>query len=138
MAGANFSTNSSVVFNDVTVGNNDQACTVATPDCPTGGGIGYNAGSGYDQASGWGSVNVSNLVNDWSLVTPIANTAASGSTASTTSVATSASSVTAGATVTFTATVTGSAGTPTGTVTFLVNNAVVGTGTLSSGQAPYT
>jgi subtilase family serine protease len=138
VAGANFSTNSSVVFNDITIGNNDNECTAATPDCPTGASIGYSAGSGYDQATGWGSVNVSNLVNDWSLVTPIANTSATGSTASTTSVATSATSVTAGATVTFTATVTGSAGTPTGTVTFLVNNAVVGTGTLSSGQATYT
>jgi subtilase family serine protease len=138
VAGANFSTNSSVVFNDVTAGNNDNLCAAATPECASGGLIGYSAGSGYDQASGWGSVNVNNLINDWSLVTPIASTGATGATTSTTSVTTSAGSVTAGASVVFTATVTGSAGTPTGTVTFLVNNAVVGTGTLTNGQATYT
>jgi subtilase family serine protease len=136
--GANFSTKSSVVFNDIITGNNNNVCTVATPECPTGGSIGYSAGTGYDLATGWGSVNVSNLVNDWGLVTPIANTSATGSTASSIAVATSSTSVAAGATVTFTATITGSAGTPTGTVTFLVNDAVVGTSALSNGQANYT
>jgi subtilase family serine protease len=142
-AGANFATKSSVVFNDVTTGNNDSACTQGTYNCPNGGSIGYNAVAGYDQATGWGSVNVNNLVNDWSAVTPIAMSGPAGTDASLTVVSVSPASVTASASVTLTATVTsattGVTTTPTGTVQFLVNNAIVGSGSLSSsGVATYS
>jgi subtilase family serine protease len=142
-AGANFATKSTVVFNDVTTGNNDSACTTGSYNCPSGGSIGYSAGSGYDQASGWGSVNVANLVNDWGAVSPIAVSGPTGSDASSTAVSVSATTVTANASVTLTATVTsattGVTTTPTGTVQFLVNNAIVGSGGLSSaGVATYS
>jgi hypothetical protein len=59
--------------------------------------------------------------------------------ASSTTLTTSAASVAAGASVTFTATVNGSAGTPTGTVTFLNGTASLGTGALNgSGVATLT
>ena len=137
-AGANFATKSSVVFNDVTTGNNDSACTQGTYNCPNGGSIGYNTGSGYDLATGWGSVNVANLVNDWSAVTPVAVSGPAGADVSSTVVSVSPASVTANATVTLTATVTsattGVTTTPTGTVQFLVNNTVVGSGGVGAGN----
>jgi subtilase family serine protease len=137
VAGANFAANSSVVFNDVTTGNNDSACTQGTYNCPNGGSIGYNAGTGYDLATGWGSVNVANLVNDWKAVTPIAASGPTGGDASSTAVTVSPASVTANAVVTLTATVssatTGVTTTPTGTVQFLVNNTVVGSGAVGAG-----
>ena len=143
VAGANFATNSSVVFNDVTTGNNDSACTEETYNCPSVAPIGYNAAAGYDLATGWGSVNVNNLVKDWSAVTPIAVSGPAGADASLTVVTVSPASVTANASVTLTATVTsattGVTTTPTGTVQFLVNNAIVGSGSLSSsGVATYS
>jgi subtilase family serine protease len=120
-AGQNTLTNSAVVFNDVTSGNNAMSCTAGSSSCGNGGTEGYNAGTGFDLATGWGSVNVANLANDWAGVTPL-GVGTLGSNTSTTNLTTSSGSVTAGTTVTLTATVTGSAGTPTGTVTFLANN----------------
>jgi hypothetical protein len=136
--GATVLTNSNVVFNDVTAGNNQMTCTTGTPNCPTGGSIGYTTASGYDLASGWGSVNLYNLANAWKSVAPLGS-GSNGTTTSATSLTASPGSVAAGASVTLTATVTGSAGTPTGTIQFLVNGAIVGSGTLNaSGIATYT
>jgi hypothetical protein len=57
---------SSNAFHDVISGNNDQACSTGTPDCPAGGGqIGYSAGAGYDQASGLGSIDAYNFAQQW-------------------------------------------------------------------------
>ena len=70
-AGQNTLTNSTVVFNDVTGGNNQMACTAGSINCGNGGTIGYTAVNGYDVATGWGSVNLANLANDWTLVTPL-------------------------------------------------------------------
>jgi hypothetical protein len=69
----------SCIFNDVTVGTNEGACTPGTPDCLSNGeayGVmsGYSAGSGYDLATGLGSVNANNLVNAWSTVTTLPST----------------------------------------------------------------
>ena len=136
VAGGNFSSNSGVVFNDVTAGNNDSQCTGGTPYCPSGAAIGYNAGTGYDLASGWGSINVSNLVAAWSKVTPIAVSGPAGTNVSVTAVS-APTTVAAGTSVTLTAVVTSfltSTVTPTGTVQFLVNKAAAGTPvTLNSG-----
>jgi hypothetical protein len=52
-------------FHDITTGNNQQVCQAATPNCPTGGYIGYTAGPGYDQATGLGSVDGYNFAQQW-------------------------------------------------------------------------
>jgi subtilase family serine protease len=145
-AGQNTLTNSTVVFNDVTTGNNNMPCAAGSINCPNGGSIGWSAGVGYDLASGWGSVNVANLANDWLLVTPL-GVGTLGPNLSLTSLAQPVPSSSAvGATVTLNATVSGSnvtaynpnatteAGllttsvgpTPTGTVQFLANNVALG------------
>ena len=54
------------------------------------------------------------------------------------SVATSNASVPESTAVTFTATVSGTPGTPTGTVTFLANGAVIGSAPIGGGQAAFT
>jgi hypothetical protein len=67
------------VFHDVTLGDNDQPCQPASPNCyaPSGAADGvqstnttayrpaYRAGSGYDFATGIGSINVYNLLANW-------------------------------------------------------------------------
>ena len=148
---AYYNPTSTSVFHDITTGNNNNPCTAGTANCPYGGSIGYTASTGYDLATGWGSIDLNNLANAWKVVTPLGsgslgpNISATGLTASSTSVA-------AGASVTLTATVAGltitslpyttltttPGPTPTGTVQFLVNNVIVGSGTLNaSGVATY-
>ena len=136
------STYYSSVFHDITVGNNNSPCTTGTPNCPTGGTIGYAAGTGYDQATGWGSVDAFALANDWKLVTPL-SLGTNGTSLSLTSVTTSTASVKAGATVSVTAQIasgtSGVTATPTGTVQFLVDNVLSGSAVaLSSGSATYS
>ena len=133
------STYYNTAFHDVTVGNNDSPCTAGTPNCPSGGSIGYSATVGYDLATGWGSVDAYNLANTWTLVTPV-STGSTGTQASTTTLAASPTSATAGNAVTITATVAngGAANStlPTGTVQFLVDNVASGGAvTLASGVA---
>jgi subtilase family serine protease len=133
-----FNTGSTSVFHDITTGNNSNPCTGGTTNCPNGGTIGFSAGVGYDLATGWGSVDLNNLANAWKLVTPL-GLGSAGPAISSTALAASPLSLTAGATLTLTATVTGSSGTPTGTVQFLINNAIAGSATLNgSGVASYT
>jgi hypothetical protein len=50
-------------FHDIVTGDNQVPCQAGTPDCPSGGSIGYQAGAAYDLASGLGSVDVMALVN---------------------------------------------------------------------------
>ncbi len=50
-------------FNDITTGDNKVACQSGTPDCPSGGSIGFSAGTGYDLATGWGSIDATALLN---------------------------------------------------------------------------
>jgi hypothetical protein len=123
------STYYNTVFHDVTVGNNDSPCTAGTPNCPSGGKIGYSATVGYDLATGWGSVDAYNLANTWTLVSPV-TTGSTGTTASATTLTSSAASVTAGTAVTLTATVANAGATnspvPSGTVQFLVDNVASG------------
>jgi subtilase family serine protease len=147
--GQTITTLPTVVFNDVTTGNNQLPCVANSANCLVGGVIGYSAGSGYDLASGWGSPNVANLANAWTTVTPLSSGSLGPNISSTNLIApttiataspTNSPSVTLTATVTGFSVTTGAQGpTPTGTVQFLVNNAPVGTAvTLSSGVATYT
>src|SRR6185312_14239294 len=114
-----------------------------------GGNIGYSATTGYDLATGWGSVDLSNLATDWKLVTPL-GTGSTGTNVSSTALTTSPAcsgasgtpctlSLATGSSVTLTATVTGnSAGTPTGTVQFLDNNAALGSPVALNTSAVYS
>jgi hypothetical protein len=126
-----------VVFNDVTSGNNSMPCSTGSANCGNGNLAGYNAGNGYDLATGWGSVNLANLANAWNAVTPLS----AGSLASNNSVTTvtvTPNTVAVASTATLTATVTGQAGAPTGTVQFFVNNVAVGPAVpVASGIATY-
>jgi subtilase family serine protease len=137
--GLNTQTLSTVVFNDVTTGNNAMPCTTGTPNCGNGGTAGFSAGAGYDLASGWGSVNLTNLANAWNLVTPL-GVGSLGANVSVTTLAASPGTVAAGGTVTLTATVSGSAGTPTGSVQFFANNVALGSAVAlpSSGAVTYS
>jgi subtilase family serine protease len=49
---------------------NEVPCSEGTPDCPSGGNIGFAAVTGYDLATGLGSFDGFNMVNAWSSVTP--------------------------------------------------------------------
>lgn len=134
-----YNSTSSSVFHDITSGDNDSPCTAGSTNCPNGGSIGFNAGVGYDLVSGWGSVNVQSLLNAWNLVTPIGVSATGGSAVSSTTISAAPATVAAGSAVTLTAAVTGSSGTPTGTVQFLLNNAVLGAPVaLTAGTASYS
>jgi uncharacterized protein (TIGR03437 family) len=108
------------VFHDVTAGNNYLPCLQGSPGC-TALGLGYAAGAGYDLTTGLGSVDANQLVTQWSVgPAPAMTLTASPSTAAPTD------------TVQLTATVTGSGPAPTGSVTFVSNDAVLGTVALSS------
>ncbi|MGO9260974.1 MAG: protease pro-enzyme activation domain-containing protein [Bryobacteraceae bacterium] len=112
------------IFHDVTVGNNQVPCVQASPACVDGL-VGYSAGPGYDLATGWGSVDAHNLVTQWSTVS-----------ATTTSLSATPTSAALGDTVQLTATVSGGGSAiPTGTITFLVADASIGSVTLSAGTA---
>jgi len=60
LAGGTSYTNVSGVYNDVTTGDNKQACTAGTAGCVSGV-VGYSATTGYDLVTGLGSVNGGNL-----------------------------------------------------------------------------
>ncbi len=59
------------IFHDVTSGDNKVPCQSGTPDCPSGGTIGFTAGTGYDQVTGLGSVDAYSLVNNWDSTQPL-------------------------------------------------------------------
>ena len=114
------------VFHDITAGNNIVPCVSGSPNCVNGR-LGYSAGPGYDQTTGLGSLNAYNLAVQWT---------ASLATGTTTAVvANSASFASSGSTV-LTATVRASSGTasPTGMVSFVVGQTLLGSGVLSSGS----
>ena len=59
--------NYSIVFHDVTIGNNAVVCANGSPDCGSNGfTTGYDASTGYDLASGLGSVDAAAMVANWS------------------------------------------------------------------------
>jgi uncharacterized protein (TIGR03437 family) len=63
--------NTSGVFHDITVGNNDVPCVAGSPNCVNGS-FGYSAGPGYDRGSGLGSPDVYNLIHAWTSQAPTA------------------------------------------------------------------
>ena len=103
------------VFHDVTVGNNIVPCIAGSTNCVNGS-LGYSAAAGYDRATGLGSVDAFNLVTAWG-----GRTSSSGTS---TTVSANPASILTNASTVLTATVKALAGTasPTGTVSFLVNN----------------
>jgi len=126
------STTPVVVFHDVPAGSgNIVPCVAGSPNCVNGS-LGFKTGTGYDQVTGLGSVDAYNLATNWNF-TPVS--------ATTTTVTAKPASFTVGATSVLTATVANSAGgaTPTGSVTFAVGSAVLGSVALSSsGSASVT
>jgi hypothetical protein len=104
------------VFNDITVGSNNENCSQFDVGYVIGCALDtndsyyslqhYSAGVGYDQASGLGTVDVNQMLTDWSKVT---------FTGSSTTLSLTPTTITHGQAVTATATVTGK-GTPGGAV----------------------
>jgi subtilase family serine protease len=132
---ASVASGNTCVFYDSTAGTNAQVCYTGDQNCTTkisgdelGILSGYATTAGYDQGIGLGSMNVTNLVNAWPTT---AETTTSALTVSATTLA-------VGAKLTLTATVTAKSGTPTGTVSFLLNGTSVGSATLSGGKATLT
>jgi hypothetical protein len=54
-------------FHDITTGGNWMPCQRGTPNCPSGGLLGYSAGRGYDMATGIGTIDASRIVTLWSM-----------------------------------------------------------------------
>jgi subtilase family serine protease len=119
----------SSIFHDIITGNNSVPCSQGTPNCPSGGSIGYNAGTGYDLATGLGSLDVNMLVTNWASATPTGTGSTIGAGLTTTTVTTTNQlCAVSTSTIPLTVTVTGtSATTPTGTIQFFVDNKPVGT-----------
>jgi uncharacterized protein (TIGR03437 family) len=117
---AQFSPN---VFHDVTVGDNKMPCAQSSPNCVNGL-VGYSAGPGYDLATGLGSVDATLFVHSWTTGTTSATTLGAAPT-----------TVDLSDTVQLTATVQGGSVTPTGTVTFLSNDAAIGSSTVDASGA---
>jgi hypothetical protein len=137
-------TNSATIFNTIQTGNNSVPCSQGTPNCPSGGSIGYTASGspGYNQATGLGSLNVANLINAWASAIPTGTGSTIGAGLTTTTVTTTSqlcavSAATLPLTVTVAGSITGT--TPTGTIQFFVDNKPVGTPqALPSGAATLT
>jgi subtilase family serine protease len=119
----------SSIFHDIITGNNSVVCSQGTPNCPSGGSIGYNAGTGYDQATGLGTLDVNMLVTNWASATPTGTGSTIGAALTTTTVTTTSQlCAVSTSTLPLTVTVSGTpATTPTGTIQFLVDNKPVGT-----------
>ncbi len=60
-----FASSAPSAFHDITSGGNQVPCQIGTPNCASGGSIGYSAGVGYDQATGLGSLDIANLLSVW-------------------------------------------------------------------------
>jgi len=110
------------VFHDVTTGDNIVPCEQGSPDCVNGL-LGFAATPGYDRAAGLGSVDAAHLIAEW-------NTG----TASTTTLTATPASIGPSDMVQFTATVTGPGATPTGMVSFVADDMVLGTSALTAGS----
>src|SRR5882757_5253362 len=124
--------NPTSIFHTIQVGNNSVPCSQGTPNCPSGGSIGYSTtGSlGYNLATGLGSLDVNMLVTNWAGATPTGTGSTIGAGLTTTTVTTTSQLCAVNAsTLSLTAAVTGSitGTTPTGTIQFLVDNKAVGT-----------
>ena len=121
------------VFHDIIVGSNIvNGCVGARGSCTTGN-VGYNAGAGYDQASGLGSVDLFNLATAWPQTATVSKSAATVTLTSSVTTLLSTASVTLSAAVAG-----GSAGAPTGTVTFYAGGVSLGSTALTGTTASLT
>ncbi len=116
------------VFHDIVGGDNKVPCVQGSAGCIDGM-LGYSAGSGYDLATGLGSADVYHLITEWNNIPATALSLTSDH-----------STAALGDTVKLTATVspTGliTTASPSGSITFLINDAQIGTAPLvSSGNA---
>jgi subtilase family serine protease len=129
----------SSIFHDIITGNNSVTCSQGTPNCPSGGSIGYNAGTGYDPATGLGTLDVNMLVTNWANAKPTGTGSTIGAVLSTTTVTTSTAlcaissatlalnvTVATGAPTSNSSGIPTSGAVPTGTVQVLVDNVAVG------------
>jgi hypothetical protein len=119
-------------FHDVTSGNNE--CTAGPTYCSTAGESQYSATTGHDEATGLGSLDFFNLLMAWP-------TSGSSLTATTTTLSAATTTPASGASDVVTITVAPSAGsgTPTGTLTIMVDGATVTSSlALTGGSATYT
>ncbi len=114
---------SSGIFHDIIKGDNAVPCSQGSPDCVNGL-VGFNAVPGYDLATGLGSLDAFKLVNGWT---------SGGSTTTTLLSSILRDSVTGASAdeVLLNVAVASATGTPTGTVTFVSSDLVLGTSTLS-------
>lgn len=132
------------VFHDITGGNNSAPCLQGSPNCPSGGSIGYTANTGYDLATGLGSLDVYNLVSKWGLVPSSGQGSTTGAAITSTVVTTSAptcgiSSGSLALSVAVKNSVPTSTVVPTGSVQFLMDNAPIGSPVaLGNGAVTYT
>jgi hypothetical protein len=125
-------------FHDITSGNNE--CTAGSTYCSSAGSSAYVATTGYDEASGLGSLDFNQLLNAWP------TTSTSSLSSSTTTLTSVSSNPTVGTSDVITITIvpaaassTASLGTPTGSVTILVDGSSQGPSiTLSDGIATYS
>ena len=109
------------IFHDVVTGDNKLPCVQGSPNCVDGF-VGYSAGPGYDLATGLGSADAFKLVTQWA-----------GGTASTTTLNATPTAVDLTTPVQLAATVKGGgSAAPSGTVTFLANDTIVGTAALTA------
>lgn len=114
------------VFHDITTGDNIVPCAQASPDCVNGV-LGFAATPGYDRAAGLGSVDAARLIAEWN-----------EGTASTTTLTATPASIGPADTVQLTATVAGSGAVPTGTVSFVADDMMLGTSALTAGSKAAT
>ncbi len=132
------------VFHDVTTGSNSTPCLQGSPNCPSGGNIGYSTAVGYDLASGWGSVDAYNLATKWGLVPSAGSGSTVGAAITTTVVTTSSapcgiSGGTLALNVAVSSTLTNNTAVPTGSVQFLIDNVANGSPVaLTNGSAGYS
>ena len=112
------------IFHDVTAGDNMVPCAQSSPGCVNGL-LGFSAGPNFDLATGLGSIDTYNLVTKWAL-----------GTAAHLSLNASPSNLDLNSSVVLTATVSGSGNAaPTGSVTFLVNDTLLGRADLKDSTA---
>jgi subtilase family serine protease len=129
----------SSIFHDIITGNNSVVCSQGTPNCPSGGAIGYNAATGYDLATGLGTLDVNMLVTNWASAKPTGTGSTIGAVLSTTTVTTSTAlcavnsatlalnvTVATGSPTSNSSGIPTSGAVPTGTVQVLVDNVALG------------
>jgi len=110
------------VFHDIISGDNKVPCVQGSDSCVDGL-MGVAAAPGYDLTTGLGSVDVNNMVTKWTV-----------GTASVTTLSANPATFNPGDKIQLTATVTGSGSVaPTGTVTFISNDVVLGSAALAGG-----